>query len=53
MTLFVRDFPRISSTMENQGSTSYLLIQLSVVKVMPWLRCHTSCILCGAMVFSY
>jgi len=31
-------------TMGNQGSTGYLVIQLSVVRAMPGLRRHTSCL---------
>ena len=34
----------VGSTMGNQGSTGYLIIQLSVVRVMPGLRHHTSCL---------
>ena len=30
--------------MGNQGSTGYLVIHLSVVRAMPGLRCHTSCL---------
>jgi len=31
-------------TMGNQGSTGYLIIQLSVTRAMPRLRCYTSCL---------
>jgi len=32
----------LGSTMENQGSTCYVVIQLSVVRTMPGLQHHTS-----------
>ena len=40
----------VGSTMGNQGSTAYLVIQLSVVRAIPGLRCHTSYFLCEAVV---
>jgi len=34
----------VGSTMGNQGSTGYLVIQLSAVRAMPGLQHYTSCL---------
>jgi len=43
----------VSSTMENQGSTGYLVIQFSVIRAMLELWIHSSCLLCKVVVSSY
>ena len=50
---FGRTYYGILSCGFHHGEPRWLSIQLSVVRIMPGLRCYTSCLLCEVVVFSY